>query len=170
MKRLYFIRHDESELNAQHLLSGRIDTPLTENGRQQVHAVIDGVRSIGVDYILSSPLSRAYETASIIAEGIRLPPDKIHTSALLTERTYGHREGTAWDTTAPIADEPGSETLAAVRQRAEEALYIIKNLPFDTVLIVSHGTIWHALQAILNNQPSFEDTGAPDNAKIVQLI
>ena len=62
------VRHGESDANARGLLLGRTDAQLTEAGRQQVEAA----RSLLVDPVAevrTSPLSRARDTADILALG-----------------------------------------------------------------------------------------------------
>jgi broad specificity phosphatase PhoE len=62
---LILVRHGESEANAQGLLLGRTDAPLTEKGRAQAIAVrpllTDPVRQLR-----SSPLGRARDTAALL--------------------------------------------------------------------------------------------------------
>src|SRR5690606_2527197 len=67
MKKLYFIRHGLSVMNRQGVFSGSIDTPLTDEGRKQAKRAGKLARDFGIDYIVSSPLARALETAQIIA-------------------------------------------------------------------------------------------------------
>ena len=66
---IYFVRHGESEGNTRGAMQGRRDSPLTEAGRQQAAATADWFRKLGepLAAVFSSPLSRARETARIIA-------------------------------------------------------------------------------------------------------
>src|SRR5581483_5723923 len=75
MKKLYFIRHGESVSNVERWHAGRIDTPLTERGRQQAREAGKKAKAqkLHFDLIVSSPLSRALETARIIAKEIGYP-------------------------------------------------------------------------------------------------
>lgn len=93
MKRLYFIRHGQSVLNLEETYAGQLDTPLTDYGREQ--AKIAGMETalIGIDIIISSPLSRAYETAQIVAREIGYPEHDIITYDLLKERSLGSLQG-----------------------------------------------------------------------------
>lgn len=170
MKHLYFVRHGESVLNAQRILAGHIDTPLTDLGRQQAHEAVSYAKGLGIDYVVSSPLSRALETAKIIAEGVNFPVEKIEINQLLIERSYGPQEGGPWDITYPIPNGHGTETLEEVRQRASQALEYVQNLPFENVLVVAHGTVGLALLSIIAGNPSYQDVGAPANGQIIQLI
>ena len=63
------LRHGESVGNAESRWQGQADYPLTERGRSQAHALAQRWKRerMKFDYIISSPLSRARETAEIIA-------------------------------------------------------------------------------------------------------
>lgn len=68
MPRLYFLRHglaDRSEWSGDDFLR-----PLTARGKQQMLRTAETIASLdlGLDLILSSPLTRAYQTAEIVAE------------------------------------------------------------------------------------------------------
>jgi broad specificity phosphatase PhoE len=65
---LYFLRHGESQGNQDGVIQGRNHSHLTENGREQARAAGAWFRGRSIDVILTSPLTRAEETARIIAE------------------------------------------------------------------------------------------------------
>ena len=68
------LRHGESEGNAQSRMQGRRDYPLSTLGRDQAAraAAFIGASGLPLSAVYSSPLKRAFETASIIAQfGIR---------------------------------------------------------------------------------------------------
>ena len=64
-----FLRHGESVGNAEERFQGQSDFPLTETGREQARALADRWLKEGMkfDLVVTSPLSRAKETAEIIA-------------------------------------------------------------------------------------------------------
>ncbi len=72
---LTLLRHAESEGNALGYYQGQSDYPLSEKGWEQARALARRWRdeSLSFDHILSSPLSRARQTAQIIAEALELP-------------------------------------------------------------------------------------------------
>src|SRR5690606_14158884 len=92
MRKLYFIRHGLSELNAQGLYAGHTETPLTEEGRLQAKQAGQGATGLGIDLIVSSPLERALETAQIVAHEIGYPEESIITDDRLIERHFGQLE------------------------------------------------------------------------------
>lgn len=94
---LTFVRHGESIGNAENRFQGQADYPLSEKGRQQAHALAEAWHRQGVtfDYVLSSPLGRARETAEIIAGRLGLP--EIELDPIWLERDNGKRSGMTWE-------------------------------------------------------------------------
>ena len=92
--RLILIRHGETEWNTQHRAQGRTDIPLNERGKAQAQALGAHFAEETVDLVLSSPLSRAYETAKAVADAAGAP---IETAEDLTEIQFGVWEGLSFD-------------------------------------------------------------------------
>jgi len=86
--RVNLIRHGQTEANLEHRWWGRGETPLTARGREQAVALAATVRQL--DAIVSSPLSRAVDTARPVAEaqGHRIAVDDD-----LIEISFGTWEG-----------------------------------------------------------------------------
>ena len=90
MTRFFLVRHGETEWNRERRIQGVSDIPLNDTGRAQAAALGDILVGHNFDLIVSSPLSRADETARIIAQRLGMPapitvPD-------LIERNYGEAE------------------------------------------------------------------------------
>jgi broad specificity phosphatase PhoE len=68
----YFLRHGESEGNSARLIQGRGDYPLSEAGREQARLTAGWFADKHIGRLLSSPLSRAHETARIVADRLGL--------------------------------------------------------------------------------------------------
>ena len=70
------LRHAQSEWNALGLWQGHADPPLSEEGRRQAAAAADRIRAAswfaGFDLVVCSDLSRARETADLLAAGLEL--------------------------------------------------------------------------------------------------
>lgn len=94
---LTFVRHGESVGNAENRFQGQADFPLSEKGRQQARALAEAwhVEGLTFDYVISSPLERARETAEIIARRLKLPP--VELDPVWLERDNGKRSGMTWD-------------------------------------------------------------------------
>ncbi len=94
-RRLILVRHGETDWNAAHRLQGSSDVPLNENGRAQARAAAPVLaRIFPVKTIVASDLSRALETAHIIADAMGAD---VVTDARLQERSYGVWEGLSED-------------------------------------------------------------------------
>jgi len=139
---LYLIRHGETDWNQQHRIQGLTDIPLNETGRAQARATGRLLARRRFDAVYSSPLSRAVETASIIAGEVGLPEPGIVDA--LVERNYGDAEGLSF---AEIEQRypdrssvPGEETRDAVAERVIPALQDLAAAhPGESLLVVSHG-------------------------------
>jgi probable phosphoglycerate mutase len=66
------IRHGQTDWNAQRRLQGSSDIPLNDVGRGQAQDAVAILSGYEWDAIVSSPLSRAAETADLIAAGLGL--------------------------------------------------------------------------------------------------
>ena len=90
---LIAVRHGETVWNTRGLLQGFQDSPLTEEGRNEAHAL--GIRLAGYDLqkLYTSDLGRASETAEILNRTIGL---EIVPVAGLRERNLGIVQGMTW--------------------------------------------------------------------------
>jgi probable phosphoglycerate mutase len=70
---LYLFRHGETDYNREQRFQGHLDVPLNDEGRRQASTLIHPLGRIGIECILSSDLSRARETADIVAKGLSIP-------------------------------------------------------------------------------------------------
>ncbi len=142
MTELYLVRHGETDWNRQHRIQGLTDIPLNETGREQARAAGRLLARRDWDGILASPLSRAMDTAAIIAEETGL--DAPEPMPALVERNYGEGEGLDF---AEInrrypdrAAVPGQETRDEVIARVVPALReLAAARPGQSLIVVSHG-------------------------------
>jgi probable phosphoglycerate mutase len=93
-KHFYVFRHGETDWNAEGRFQGHIDIPLNDRGREQARGLISRLGPFGLQAILSSDLSRAHETARIIAEGIGVP---VFTDEGLREAFLGQAQGMTYE-------------------------------------------------------------------------
>lgn len=85
----YFLRHGESEGNRKKMIQGHVDMPLTDLGRDHAKAAGEFFKDIQIDSIFASPLSRAFETAKLVAAESGIDESSIVQSDLLKELDTG---------------------------------------------------------------------------------
>jgi broad specificity phosphatase PhoE len=141
--RILLVRHGETDWNLDRRLQGHADRPLNETGREQARDLAAELADEPLDAVYSSDLSRAEETARIIAEARGLDVTALQS---LRERHFGTWEGLTdeeiHERFPDAADgvlgdgEPRDEldrrVLGALERIAEEH-------PDGTALVVSHG-------------------------------
>ncbi|MCU1405590.1 MAG: histidine phosphatase family protein [Glaciihabitans sp.] len=150
MTTLYLVRHGETDWNKARRIQGSTDIPLNDTGRAQAATTGQLLARRDWDVIVASPLSRAYETASIIASENGLPAPVAHPS--LVERRYGQAEGLNYqqvdDRFPGDMDVPGRETREQVMERVVPTLLEIAGQhPGAAVIVVSHGGV---IRSVLN--------------------
>ncbi len=166
MTSLYLVRHGETDWNAARRIQGATDIELNDTGREQATTTGRLLARRGWDGIYSSPLSRAMETASIIAAEVGLgSPGAL---AELVERNYGEAEGLNWEQieTRYPGDTvvPGRESHEDVAARAVPALTALAQAhPGESLIVVSHGGV---IRSVLNAVDPSTRHGAITNGSI----
>ena len=156
-RKIWFVRHAQSEYNKQRLFTGWHDPELTALGLSAASDLKDTLSSVSFDYVYSSPLKRASTTAiSIVGDSSLIEYDD-----RLKERSYGDWSGLkkeeikekvgetefvaarrGWDTKPP-----NGESLKDVSNRVES---FINSLPSNgNILVVSHGNTIRAISVLL---------------------
>lgn len=154
MTSLTLVRHGETDWNAARRIQGSTDIPLNDTGRAQARtAALALGEQLGDTpvFVGSSSLSRANETARIIADVLGAPEPRTYDR--LRERNYGQAEGMEipefhrrWGNPAVI-DIPGAETWEQVRTRALAGLAdAVADAEADprqpaSLVIVAHGAL-----------------------------
>lgn len=158
-------------MNAEALLAGRTDTPLTETGKAQALAAGVEAKELSIDLIIASPLDRAHTTANIIAEQIGYPLDSIILDERLMERDFGEAEGAPWVFGMDISDTPGLEPIEDLHKRVAEVLDFAKSRPETIVLIVAHGAVYRMFHELTSTDYTFDNIALKSkNAEIIKLI
>ena len=141
------VRHGETDWNQARRIQGRTEVALNATGRLQAAATgrllaSQEVREQWGDWsaLLSSPLARAVETASIVGSGIGLAEEPRVDDALL-ERDFGPAEG------VPVHEAqerwpglviPGAESTEALAERSAAAFdRLLAEAP--AAIVVAHG-------------------------------
>jgi probable phosphoglycerate mutase len=164
---IYYIRHGETEWNADGRLQGAQDIPLNDLGRKQAAAAgailadlfaRDGRSETSLGFV-ASPLGRARSTMELVRGSLKLPPDQYAIDIRLREIGYGEWEGSTLqqmqaqdpDVFARRQAEkwtvppPGGESYAEVQARMSDWY---SQLTADTVA-VAHGGTARALMVAL---------------------
>ena len=97
----YFVRHGETDWNAERRLQGQLDIPLNDVGRRQseqcgstLRGLIAARRKAPADFaFISSPLSRARNTMEILRGRLDLPREGYAIEPRLAELSFGRWEG-----------------------------------------------------------------------------
>ena len=148
------VRHGQTDWNVEMKLQGRECVPLNDHGRSQARRCAEMLASaadLGLrpSAIFTSPLSRAKETADIIAA--RLGLETVETEEMLIERNYGELSGLTLSerhARFPKGERQarGVESVAAAAVRMKKAMYRINRATRGkTVLAVTHGGTLNAL-------------------------
>ena len=148
MTTLLLARHGETDWNREFRIQGSSDTELNEGGRAQARALADELAAEPIDAVYASDLSRARETAEIVAAGKGL---EVRLDAGLRERSFGSWEGLTRnkiDERFPDLAHHDGETDEEVRNRVLASVRrIVQGHPGQEVLVVSHGgalnALWH---------------------------
>jgi broad specificity phosphatase PhoE len=156
---IHLVRHGETDWNHELRWQGHSDVPLNERGREQARELADQLSVAGFSAVYSSDLSRAAETAQIVADRLSLP---VQTDAALREIDVGSWEGftlteiearspeavTRWDEQGEHGWE-GGESHTAMMARVRDAIRsIAARHEGEEVVVVSHGGPIRALKAL----------------------
>jgi len=148
-RQLWLARHGETEWSRSGRHTGRTDIPLTDNGRQQAVTLGERLRRHPFALVLTSPRSRAADTARLAGFG-----DVTVVDEDLSEWDYGDFEGRKTDEIREQFPDwtiwrgpwPGGETIDQVAARADRIIRRVGRVDGD-VLIFSHGHLLRVLAA-----------------------
>ncbi|MCX6823704.1 MAG: histidine phosphatase family protein [candidate division SR1 bacterium] len=166
MTNIYIVRHGQNEDNANGILNGHRDLPLTQLGIDQAKEVAQSIKesNIHIDKAYSSPLQRAYITGKIITDNLGIDaPEKMD---ILIERDFGIMTGKPMkdieilcspniikaDIVTYFLSPEGAEIFPQLIERAKKALaYIEKKHNNENILIATHGDFGKMLYATYYN-------------------
>ena len=179
MPEIVLVRHAESEANAAAAWQGRGNAGLSDAGRRQVAALARRVEGRRYDAVVSSPLTRAYETAAAFSDEPEVEDD-------LIEIDLGKWEGVAFDVVAQSdgvllrsiyngADEPFGEIGERMSEVAARAWAVIDRLservgPNGRAVVVTHGGVIDSLLATLLPTVSRRPHRMAANTSLTHLV
>jgi uncharacterized phosphatase len=153
MTEIYLLRHAETDANKNFIVQGRMDNPINETGIKQALDTGKYLKSLDLnfDLVISSPLKRAYKTATLINHGMVIARPIIIDKNLI-ERNFGDYDG------RKISDDyydlqrngmiPNMETDNILEERVVNTLTDIANkYPNKRLLIITHS---HVIKALLH--------------------
>jgi len=155
------IRHGQTDWNSRGLIQGITDNPLNSKGIEQAENAANLLLKTDPnwDIILPSPLSRAYNTALIIAKYLNYEKEIIK-NPLFQERKFGVAEGEILNKKMyeEIFQEkiPGMEKLSDLKKRGIEALLEIdKKYSGKRVIVTTHSQFIKGILAALDKDFDF---------------
>lgn len=156
MKKVYYVRHGESEANVAGIVAGSgNETPLTSNGREQAKRAGRDLKDKKIDLIVCSPMLRTVDTAKLIAGELGYDPEKIVTNILLTERQMGRfeqRPHSEYVRAMKSGEEfEGMESAQEMLARAQKAIDWIQKQKAHNIVLVSHGGTGRAIKSVVEN-------------------
>ncbi|HVA33035.1 MAG TPA: histidine phosphatase family protein, partial [Candidatus Baltobacteraceae bacterium] len=157
MRRVYVVRHGETQWNREGRYQGQRESELSELGRRQADALAVDLSSSDAGRVVASPLARCTQTAAAIARALHL---RVQTDPRLIEIAHGTWEGRLrseierdepqrmreWREDPQLVRFEGGESLGDVDTRWRR---FAASLPGDTnAIVVTHDVVVRL--AILN--------------------
>lgn len=152
MTEICMIRHGETDWNTEFRVHGRSDISLNETGRRQAEIAAEHLRNQSWDVVYSSPLGRAFETASIISKAVGLGTVAIEND--LVEWDFGPADGMTIEEVHRVYGGwrmiDGAEDVKSMQNRGLKILTEISERHKNKrIIVVSHGVF------ITSNLPAF---------------
>ncbi len=182
---IYFVRHGETVWNTERRLQGRMDSPLTERGREHARAnaqtLIEAVPHVRALPFVASPLGRTRATMEIIREHLGLPVHGYEVDERLAELAFGAWEGltlpeirstqagqwSLYEASKWTHVPAGGESYESVGVRLKHWL---EGLEGETV-VVAHGAVGRVLRGLNVGLPHHEIPFAntPEHDRVYRL-
>ena len=182
VQRLALIRHGETEANDAQLAYGRLESPLNPRGIEQVRSTAEALnaQATAFHHIVSSPLGRARETASIIANVLNL---EITIEDDIVECDLGEWEGITYQqmhergyAIKSVRDDHfrdhGGETPFEISERVSAAIlkHLSQNASRNLIFVGHGGAFANGLSALFAEGPRFGPKYLMHNAAITELV
>lgn len=157
--KLMLIRHGQTQWNVLQKYQGQTDIPLNNTGRDQAEKLAVSLQNETFEAIYCSDLSRAEETAKIIARFHSMEPVS---DPRWREFNFGHWEGLTyreidhafpeearlWVEDTRNFQVPGGESFDQIAARVEEVLEEIQRKHRKTVVVVTHGGVIRVIRCM----------------------
>ena len=170
MTKFYFLRHGQTDWNLEGRCQGHSDITLNDTGIKQAKKAVNLLNGVDIDLIISSPLLRALQSASIISEAINKP---LHIDSQTKERSFGSFEGEITYKIKEAHNISKEESITNILPENAEQWHetlersnaaINKNLNKygdKTLLFVSHGAFFRAMHENLTGKHMEAENAQP---------
>ena len=166
------LRHGQTDWNINLRLQGVTDVPLNLTGINQAEVAAKAISIGDWDFIASSPLSRARDTAEIVARHLQI--SEVAIVPLLLERSFGEVEGMIyqeWKDKFPDGVAPGGETEEELHKRTNLLLdELLSTYRGTRVLTISHGALIRKIVNILSSGELPLDKQRISNASLSIIV
>lgn len=155
---ILLLRHGETDWNREERLQGHKDIPLNANGKLQIGHAAEILAELypDIELVVSSPLSRARESAEIVSGKLGYHKNNIVVESMFMERSFGMGEGlTAEERREKYPDDiyPGMESFEELLKRARAAFEktVFSFRDRQRILLVAHGAIFYAMMTAITD-------------------
>jgi probable phosphoglycerate mutase len=154
--RIIITRHGETEENKLGIMQGHLPGKLSSKGISQAKKLAKRLKTENLDFIYSSDLARAADTAKEIAKYHKNTPIKF--TKEIREKHHGEFQGKRkdeikWDKKSAFPQPKKGESEKKLYKRAEKFIHkLIHKHPEDNILLVCHGGIALTLISVITGQ------------------
>lgn len=165
MGRIFLVRHGQTVSNRERVLQGpRLDSPLSEAGKEQARRVGQALAAAGIEALYTSPLRRARDTAAAVADVRARGRLAVQVVPELYEMDYGRFVGRTYEDVQAEMDQvldawrlgfvdqsfPGGESALLAQHRIRPFAQRLRGqAEAESVAVVAHGRINRVLLATL---------------------
>ena len=150
-RRVLLLRHGETDASSRGRCYGKLDVPLSDEGRRQVEHAATLLQVLLPEAIVSSPRSRAQDSAKIVAKLCKV---SVETDERFAELDFGDFEGlpyedverdhpdfyARWMASPTEVTFPNGESYTEMAERVVAAYqYLVQNASSSKVVLVAHG-------------------------------
>ena len=160
MKKLYCVRHGQSEKNVNNIYDPTGNEPLTELGKKQAESLAERFLHIELDVIYSSKFLRAKQTAEVISKTTNTPHitlDFVHEYQKYNDAIHAGKDKKgdeikafmqelykAWEE-GNLDFDKSNETPREYLSRLDKFAELLENSEQENILLVSHEGFIRAL-------------------------
>ncbi len=162
-KKLFLIRHGETEINKRKAIGGSVNSPLTDKGIKQAKEAGKLAKNLNIDILVASDLGRTVHTAEIISREISIPILK--TDPVFRERKFGKAENLTFTEAAELYpqflnkegifnlynDFPESETVKDFYKRVVNSINnLMREYSDKNVMLITHAGFLRMMYAYIH--------------------